>query len=212
MQSITAIVAARGGSVRLPGKALLPFAGTTMIGHRIDTLRACPSVARIVVNTDSPLIRCEAIAHGAECIDGADYENDTREMIRHSVVQVSGDAVLWAHPTNPLISAQTYERAIAAFLAPGDHDSLCSVYEVRRHAWFMGVPLNYQPQKTIHTLAKDVKPVLFQDGAIFIQPREQMLANRYFFGERPMLFVVPEHEVGDVDTRRDYDLCTSQSS
>lgn len=206
--TITAIVAARGGSVRLPGKALLPFGGTTMLGHRIDTLKACPSVSRIVVNTDSAEIAAEALAHGAELLDGKDYHDDTREMIRDSVEQVKTNGlILWAHPTNPLISAETYERAIADYRENcPPFDSLCSVYRVQRHAWMIDRPLNYDPWKESHTLAKDVRPILFQDGAIFIQPREQMLANRYFFGARPLLFVVPENEVGDIDTARDYEL------
>lgn len=211
MINVTAIVAARGGSVRLPGKALLPFAGTSMIGHKIDTLKLCPSVTRIVVNTDSPLIRCEAIAHGSEVMNGKDYADDTREMIRDSVDQVGGgpdDLILWAHPTNPLVSAETYERALAMFRfveVRAEYDSLCSVYAVKRHAWMVDRPLNYDPWKETHTLAKDVRPILFQDGAIFIQPRYQMLANRYFFGDKPMLFVMPDEEVSDIDTRGDYE-------
>lgn len=216
MSNVTAIIAARGGSVRLPGKALLPFAGTTMIGHRIDTLKLCPSVTRIVVNTDAPLIRVEAIAHGAEAIEGLDYHDDTREMIRDSCAKVRGkpdDLILWAHPTNPLISAETYERAIAEYRdnCP-PFDSLCSVYTVQRHAWVDGRPLNYNPWSQQHTLARDLKPVAFQDGAIFIQPLAQMLANRYFFARKPLLFVTPENEVGDVDVRRDYENCLSHSS
>ena len=67
--TVTAIVAARGGSVRLPGKALLPFAGTTLIGHKIRTLKACAIVDRVVVNSDSPEIIAEAVRYGAEPID-----------------------------------------------------------------------------------------------------------------------------------------------
>lgn len=74
-----------------------------------------------------------------------------------------------------------------------------------------GGPINYDPWAKHHTLARDLPPVLFQDGAIFIQPRGQMLANRYFFGRHPLLFTVPDAEVGDIDTRRDYDLCTLSS-
>ena len=212
---VTAIIAARGGSVRLPGKAMLPYAGTTMIGHKIDTLKACRLVSRIVVNTDSPNIRAEAIAHGAELIDGRDYHDDTREMIGDSVAKVNAadnDLILWAHPTNPLVSAQTYRIAIEMFQFTATRavfDSLCSVYAVKRHAWMGGQPINYNPWAERHQLAADLPPICFQDGAIFIQPAGQMLANRYFFGANPLLFVMPENEVSDIDTAADYQRAIS---
>lgn len=207
--SVTAIVVARGGSVRLPGKALLPFAGTTLIGHKLRTLRACKLVDRICVNTDCPRIAAEAFANDAEVLDGKDYDNDTREMIRDSVSQVEGDLILWAHPTNPLVQSQTYDDAITAYLkASGEHDSLCSVTKIQRHCWFEGEPLNFHPWSPKHELAGQLTPCFFQDGAIFIMPRKAMEEHEYFYGVRPLLWEIPAAEGLDVDTQADFDLCT----
>ena len=214
--TVTAIIAARGGSVRLPGKALLPFAGTTLIGHKIDTLKACRLVSRIVVGSDSDAILDEATLHGAEAIRRDDYHCDERvctanEMLADLAEKVGGDAsdvILWAHPTNPLVSARTYDEAVEIY----DHslvlnyDSLCSVQLVQRHAWIDGKPFNYDPWAERHAPARDLKPIAFQNGAIFIQTRGQMLANRYFFGRRPFLYAMTEIESTDIDTREDYEL------
>jgi CMP-N,N'-diacetyllegionaminic acid synthase len=205
--TVTAIVAARGGSVRLPRKALLPFAGSTLVGHKVRTLRSCALVTRVVVNSDDREIVAAAVDQGAHEIDGADYQGDTHRMLEDSARQVDGELILWAHPTNPLVTADTYDRAIQTYQEKAVHgfDSLLSVYAVRRHAWVDSAPLNYNPWQHPHPLAAQVRPVWFQDGAIFIQPRAQMLINRYFFGWKPVLFPMPDEEVGDIDTLKDYE-------
>lgn len=222
--NVIAIVAARGGSVRLPGKALLPFGESTLIGHKIDTLKQCRLVTRIVVGSDSDEILDEARTHGAEAIRRDDYHCDesrcsANEMLHNLADLVGGDGsdvILWAHPTNPLVTANTYDDAIVSYrtaLAKG-YDSLCSVQMVQRHAWVDGHPFNYDPWATRHAPARELKPIAFQDGAIFIQTRGQMIENRYFFGRRPFLYAMPEIESTDIDTRDDYQtaLCRLQSS
>lgn len=203
--SVVAIVVARGGSVRLPGKALLPFGESTLIGHKIDTLKKCALVDRVVVNTDSAAIRDEAVRHGAVAIAGRDYAGDTREMIRDSAEKAGGSIILWAHPTNPLVGAERYDQALRAFYSYGLHDSLCSVFTIQRHAWFQGTPSNFSPTAERHKLASELAPIQFQDGAIFIQTRKAMLDNKYFYGSRPLLFEIPAYEGIDIDTREDYE-------
>jgi CMP-N,N'-diacetyllegionaminic acid synthase len=204
----TAVVVARGGSVRLPGKALLPLNGTTLIGHKVRQLMACRRVDAVVVNSDAPAIVAAAVAEGAVPIDGRDYAGDTHAMLADTAAKCPGDTLLWAHPTNPLVSPETYDAALVAYFAAGDHDSLLSVYRVQRHAWLNGGPANYNPWRHPHPLAADCLPVFFQDGAIFVQPRERFVSTRYFFGDRPRLFETPPAEVCDIDILEDYaDAC-----
>ena len=117
------------------------------------------------------------------------------------------DVVVWAHCTNPLISAPTYDTAISAFLSNiPRYDSLCSVVELREHLWRgdKHTPLNYNPYALRHTPAKALPPLYMQDGGIFIQPYAQMKANSYFFGKKPYLFEIPKEEFLDINEMRDY--------
>lgn len=203
--TVAAIVVARGGSKRLPRKAMLPIGGEPMIARKVRQLRQCQAVHRVYVNSDDDEMRDAAVEAGAVPIVGADYAGDTRRMIADSVRQVDADVVLWAHPTNPLVGPDTYARAIEAFFNRDKHfDSLVSVTPIRRHAWIGGEPFNYNPWGDRHTLAAELPPIHFQDGAIFIQPRKQMAENRYFFGNAPMLFEVPWNVGWDIDTPLDY--------
>ena len=55
-----------------------------------------------------------------------------------------------------------------------------------------------------HVCAGDLPPLYEQDGGIFVQPYAQMRRNSYFFGERPLLYPVPEEECYDLNTPRDW--------
>lgn len=219
MTLATAIVVARGGSTRLPNKALLPFAGSSMIGHKVRTLKQCLRIGRVVVGSDSDAILAEAKANGAETVKRGDYHCDERvcsanEMILNMVSLVGGgpdDVFVWAHPTNPLIRPETYDAAVDRFAAGMEFnfDSLMSVREEKRHAWFDGKPLNFTPHEIPHRPASQLEPVLFQDGAIFIQTRQRWLDTAYFYGERPLHFQVPWDEGWDVDTERDMAVATA---
>jgi CMP-N-acetylneuraminic acid synthetase len=211
MQLATAIVVARANSQRLPNKALLPFAGTTLIGHKVRTLLRCKLVGRVVVGSDSRAILDEAARHGAATVERDAYHCDeskcsANEMIRDMVERVpggDGETYLWAHPTNPLVTAGTYDRAICVFEMGwryGKCDSLASLRAERRHAWYRDVPLNHSPRFLPHKPASELSPVLYQDGAIFIQTRKRFLETSYFYGLNPDRFVIPWQEGWDVDT------------
>lgn len=215
-----AVVVARGGSVRLPGKALLPFAGSTLVGQKVRMLRLCPLIHEVIVGSDSDAILEEARRAGALPVKRDDHHCNeavcsANEMIADMVSRVGGDVIVWAHPTNPLVRSETFTAAIARYqqaIAAGTHDSLCSVTRIKRHCWFNGQPDNFDPWSVRHQLAAELPAYHFQDGAIFIQPREQMAANRYFYGRRPLLFEIPAIEGTDIDNRSDYEAAVALES
>ena len=63
-----AIIPARGGSKRIPGKNIRPFAGLPMIAHSIRAAAAAQVFDRILVSTDSDEIAAIARQYGAEVL------------------------------------------------------------------------------------------------------------------------------------------------
>lgn len=207
---VTAIIVARGGSRRLPGKALQRFGDSTLIGHKVDQLKACHRIDQVVVGSDCPAILAEAINHGAMPVKRDLYHCDesrctANEMLHDMAQRVQTDLIVWAHPTNPLCLPDIYDSAVDAYLNrdPQVHDSLVSVTAVRRHAWNAQGPMNFNPWGERHPLAAELEPIHFQNGAIFIQPRWQMLENRYFYGKRPLRFEMADLYSVDIDTNVD---------
>ena len=53
MVKITAVIPIRSGSQRVKDKNLRPFAGTTLMENKIETLLKVPELDSIIVNTNS---------------------------------------------------------------------------------------------------------------------------------------------------------------
>lgn len=208
---VTAVIVARGGSVRIPSKSLLVLEGESLIERKIHQLQNCKKINRIVFGSDSQEMLEVAKKAGAEIVKRPDFYCDEKQasandMIANMMDLMKTDVVVWAHCTNPLLSAQTYDNAVGKFLELyPKYDSLLSVVELREHLWSEEKhPLNYNPYGPRHVPARDLPPYYMQDGGIFIQPYQQMKANSYFFGKKPYLFQIPNEEFLDINERKDY--------
>ena len=51
--SITAVIPVKGNSTRLPNKNILPFAGTNLLEHKINQLKAVKGINEIICSSDS---------------------------------------------------------------------------------------------------------------------------------------------------------------
>ena len=110
---ILALVLARGGSKRLPGKNIRPLAGKPLIAWSIDAARACPAITDVVVSTDDEAIAAVAREHGArtpflrppalaaDTSTSADAALHALAFLRDEE-GVTFDAVVLLEPTSPL--------------------------------------------------------------------------------------------------------------
>lgn len=210
-KEVTAIIVARAGSVRIPSKSLLKLNGESLIERKIKQLKKCKNINRIVLGSDSTEMLAIAEAAGAEAIRRPDFYCDEKrasanDMIKNMMDLIKTDIVVWSHCTNPLISSETYDKAVATFLENyPTYDSLLSVIELKEHLWGTDKnPLNYNPYGPHHVPARELPPYYMQDGGIFIQPYQQMKENSYFFGKKPFLFEISEEEFLDINNQRDY--------
>ena len=115
-----AIIPARGGSTRIPGKNKRMFHGKPIICYSIDTAKATGLFNQIIVSTDDPEIAAIAIARGALAVyRDADYcknEVGTQDVISNCVKQIT--PMLQAqmgftcgiYPTSPLMRPDDIQR------------------------------------------------------------------------------------------------------
>ena len=66
--NVVAVIPARYGSTRLPGKPLAPIAGRPMIQHVVERVRQAQNVARVVVATDDDRIKAAVEGFGGEAL------------------------------------------------------------------------------------------------------------------------------------------------
>ncbi|MEZ8758281.1 acylneuraminate cytidylyltransferase family protein, partial [Vibrio splendidus] len=53
---VVAVIVARGGSKRIPNKNILPINGSSLLERKIDILKQCPSISRVVVGSEDATI------------------------------------------------------------------------------------------------------------------------------------------------------------
>ncbi|MDP9856660.1 MULTISPECIES: hypothetical protein [Agrobacterium] len=217
---IAAIIPARAGSVRVKAKNLQKIGALSLVERKVDQLQQSKYVTDIVLGTNCP--DCIEIGRRRRIsiLERDEYHCDearvsANEMIHDLASRLDADIVIWSHCTNPFLYARHYDVAIERFL-DGEKlgfDSLLSVQKVQSHMWNKdGHPENYDPYAKKHTLAKYIDPVFFQDGGIFIQRREDMVNNSYFFGSKPQLFQVDFPFAHDINTESDLEIAREMAS
>ena len=93
IHDIGAVIAARGGSVRVPDKNIKPFGDTNLLEHKINQLRQLSGLSGIYVSSDSEKILNIADNSGAYSID-RDSKYCTNEVSINEVVTA------WKHSLN----------------------------------------------------------------------------------------------------------------
>jgi CMP-N-acetylneuraminic acid synthetase len=220
---VAALVPVRKGSTRIPNKNLALLGDETLLGRKLRQLKQCTAITDIYVGTDGDELASEADKYGVNvvyrdpvCCD--ESQASANMMIADFVRRVDCDIVVWVHITNPFVESATYDSAVIEFAKKQTigFDSVMSVLELKEHLWTPNYyPLNYNPYKERHTLAKDVPSYYKQTGAFFIQPHAAMKNNSYFFGKRPYLYKTTELEAIDINTPFDLNLaraiCSQQN-
>lgn len=144
--NILAVIPARGGSKRVPGKNVRLLAGKPLIAYTIDAARSAPSVSRVIVSTDNNEVATVAREWGAEVPfkRPAELANDAAPMIPvliHAIrwfESVAGlcDAVVLLQPTSPFRPPALVEDAIQKLHRDGC-DMVLGLCEVHQHPQWM---------------------------------------------------------------------------
>ena len=121
MNSVIALVPMKGYSERVPKKNFKNFNGKPLCHWIIKTLIGSKSIKKIYVNTD-----CNEISHylqenfplvkiikrpKAICGDFVSMN----DVIAYDLSQIEGDDFLQTHSTNPMLSAETIQRAVNVY-------------------------------------------------------------------------------------------------
>ncbi|MFD2116975.1 cytidylyltransferase domain-containing protein [Paenibacillus yanchengensis] len=114
---IVAIIQARIGSTRLPGKVLRPLIDQTVLAHVIARCVAVPSVTKVIVATSTEIgdqaIYDEAIAQGVECYRGS--ENNVLSRYYEAAKLAQADVIIRITSDCPLLDPSIVEQLIQHF-------------------------------------------------------------------------------------------------
>jgi N-acylneuraminate cytidylyltransferase len=201
---LEAIIPARGGSVRVPGKNIRPFCGSSLLELKIRQLLAVPEIDRVTANSDSLEIMLVARKCGAHIVTREPRVVDSLAMgpVYVSMARQSqADVLLIANCTNPLIETDTIRRMIAEHRG-GRYDSVNSAHRLQDFLWWRGQPLNYSP--TEQPRSQDLEPAFALNFAVNLIRREGLIRGGSIVGQNPLLYELDEVQALDIDTELDF--------
>jgi len=119
MKRVVAIIQARMGSSRLPGKVLLPLAETTVLGFMIARVKMAKKIDEIVIATteephDDALCQ-EAQKLGVSIFRGS--EQDVLQRVHDAAKHSDADVIVRLTADCPLMDGRLIDTAIETFLA-----------------------------------------------------------------------------------------------
>jgi CMP-N,N'-diacetyllegionaminic acid synthase len=146
MPSAVALIPARSGSERVPGKNIRPLAGHPLLAYAIAASREAAIFDRIVCSTDSTKIADVAQRYGADVpflrpTELATSTSPDVEWIKQALEHLEDHYDLFAivRATNPFRGPDVLQRGLQQLLATPEADSIRAVELVKQHPGKMWV-------------------------------------------------------------------------
>ena len=129
---VIAIIPARYGSIRLPGKMLREIAGKALILHTLGQAKKVRNVSRVIVATDDERIFNVVNEHGGEAVmTSAVHRSGSDRLAEVAETLPDGSIIVNVQGDEPTISPLTIEKAVDALLADdsADMSTTCEAIE-----------------------------------------------------------------------------------
>ena len=148
--SIVALIPARGGSKRCPGKNVRDLAGKPLIQHTLELARSCDLIKEIIVSTDDPVIKELVFGHRIHHRKPEHAQDDSPDYqwVSEVLQGRTEDIFVILRPTSPFRTVSTIRRAYAALIGSKAH----SIRAVR--------PVSEHPGKMWRLAGKSMVPIL----------------------------------------------------
>ena len=211
---ITAVIPIRKASQRVKDKNLRPFAGTSLLEIKINTLLQVPEIDEIIVNTDSEqaIALVETLYSGTKVMyhrrEGyyAASECPGSEFFKHLGEVTDTDVFIYSPCTSPLVKPETISSCVRRFIQNlednSDYDCVSTVSEVKEFLWLDGKALNYDPLNAPNS--QNLPEIVALNFGTTVVKRDDLIRNRNIIGKKPDFVVTKDMEAIDIDTPLDF--------
>lgn len=213
-----AIIAARGGSKRIPRKNIKAFCGQPMIAYAIKAAHASGLFAHVVVSTDDVEIQSIANSLGAETpfIRPAELANDftaTAPVVAHAI-QACEDLgwqfsnVCCIYPGVPFIEVNDLKGAFAKLTERGAEycfpvtEFPAAVQRALKHSSH-GLMEPLYPEYEL-TRTQDLEAAFYDAGQFYWGTKQAWLSNNRIHSSG-VGYEIPNWRVVDIDTPADWE-------
>jgi N-acylneuraminate cytidylyltransferase len=216
--SALAIIPARGGSKRIPGKNIRLFHGKPIMAYSIQLAMESGLFDKVMVSTDSPEIATIGREHGASVpfmrspMNASDHATTTdviAEVLEaYAARGETFDEVCCIYPTAPLAQLEHLREGLSLLNDPGV-DVVLPVASFSFPIW-RGLRANPQGMgepvwpENMQKRSQDLEPV-YHDAGQWYWLKPHALAKP-FFENRCKMLPIPETMVQDIDHETDWEI------
>lgn len=213
-----AIIPARGGSKRIPGKNIRPFCGKPLLAYSIEVAQQAGVFDRIIVSTDSPEIMQVARNYGAETpfVRPAELCDDftgTGAVIKHAVQwlqrQVTAiEYVCCIYATAPMLQVEYLRRGFTILT----ERNASYVFSVTSYPFPILRSLRILPEGGVEPIfrehigkrSQDLEEAYHDAGQFYWGKAAAFLEGRPVFAPDAHALILPRSLVQDIDTEEDW--------
>lgn len=218
---VLALILARAGSKRLPGKNGLMLGSKPLIRWSLDVAREVPAIGEILVSTDDeevaalcrdagalvPWLRpAELATDTSSSLDAVFHALDWYERERGAV-----DGVLLLQPTSPFRTVESVNAGIDLFVKSGGKSVIGVSPSPAHPMWTFRIEqerlVPFVGEGGLRMRSQDLAPAFVVNGSFYLATPASLHRNKSFFGEEslPLLIESPE-EALDIDTPWDFQI------
>jgi CMP-N-acetylneuraminic acid synthetase len=209
-----AFIPARGGSISIPRKNLVPLDGKPLIQYSIDAAKEARVFDRIIVSTNDGGVKEVAACAGLEIHDRpesfATASSRVVEAVEHAstVMQLSQEhSVCVLQPTSPLRTSRNiidaievhrrhHQRSVVSVVEKKHHPFKTVTIESGEIQWLFG-------RKNLEASRQTLQQAFRVNGAIYISRLESILRHHSLVPEGAIAFVMNSENSVDVDSYED---------
>lgn len=213
------LIPARGGSKRLPGKNIKPFAGKPMIAHSIMAAREAGLFEQVMCSTESDDIARVAAEWGAMVpfrrpAELADDHATTDQVIQHALHWLADhgglpDYVCCVYATAPFITADDLKRGLDALKETG----ATTAFSVTSFAYSIYRALKINERGRLEMLwpehrlkrSQDLPELLHDAGQFYWLNVCRYLRDGRLFSDDSIPVRLSRSRVQDIDTPEDWE-------
>jgi N-acylneuraminate cytidylyltransferase len=209
------LIPARGGSKRIPGKNIRPFAGKPMILWSIEAAQQAGCFERIIVSTDDPAIAEVAQAAGAEVpfmrpAALSDDHTTTLAVVQHTLEWCAAqgalpDTLCCLYATAPFVRADDL-RAGKTLLEQAEFAIPVTSFgfPIQRAVRIVNDRLQMFDPRHLSTRSQDLEEAFHDAGQFYWGHSAAWLGDPVLFGPTTVPLILPRWRVQDIDTPEDW--------
>ncbi len=215
-----AIIPARGGSKRIPGKNIKDFMGKPIIAYSIECALESGLYQEVMVSTDNveiaeiakkygakvPFIRSETNSN--DFATTADVIEEVLQMYRE--LKIIFDTVTCIYPTAPFVTKEKLQTAFNKL----NNNNLSSIFSIVAYSYPIQRGLIINEKERVRMLypehkgsrSQDLETIYHDAGQFYISKVDDFTKERSLWGDNTGYIEFSELEVQDLDTETDWKL------